>query len=274
MTLTTAALLEPLSVALHATNRARPTPGSTALVLGAGTIGLLVALTAKKSGCTAVTIVDLSAARVAFALKHGFATHGFVTPSPPSPLHASASSVSITSTTASSGASTPKSVAGSVSVFPAGSVPAKLEAAKSLAAEIIAASAEAVEAEDDEDAGFDTTFECTGSESCTQTAIYATKPGGKAILVGMGTPVQTLPVSAAHLREVDVLGVFRYCNTYRDAIRIADGMEGFGGEGKLGLDGLVTHRVVGLEGVQEGLELAGGTVGREGELVLKVVVEM
>ncbi len=34
-------------------------------------------------------------------------------------------------------------------------------------------------------------------------------------MVGMGTPIQTLQLSAAHLKEVDIIGIFRYCNTYR-----------------------------------------------------------
>ena len=46
---------------------------------------------------------------------------------------------------------------------------------------------------EDEDDGVDVTFECTGKEICMHTALYATRPGGKVIMVGMGTPIQTLP---------------------------------------------------------------------------------
>ena len=87
-----AALLEPLSVAIHSLNRASPTPGSTALVIGAGTVGLLVAAMARQSGCTIVTIVDVDEGRVAYALDRGFATHGYVVPKP---LHQSRSYSSI-----------------------------------------------------------------------------------------------------------------------------------------------------------------------------------
>jgi L-iditol 2-dehydrogenase len=92
------------------------------------------------------------------------------------------------------------------------------------------------------DGKFHVTFECTGAESSLQNAIYvsfdanlassflassflpfpvtaendqATRNGGRVLLVGMGTSVQTLPLGAAALREVDLLGVWRYANTYR-----------------------------------------------------------
>ena len=38
------------------------------------------------------------------------------------------------------------------------------------------------------------------------------------MLVGMGHPIQTLPLAAAALREVDIVGVFRYANTYAESI--------------------------------------------------------
>lgn len=100
-----------------------------------------------------------------------------------------------------------------------------------------------------------------------QTALYATRPGGKVIMVGMGTPIQTLPLSAAHLREVDILGIFRYANTYATGIRLLSA-------GCLpSLDDMVTHRFKGLESAKKAFELAGRTQDDEGRLVLKVVIE-
>jgi len=87
------------------------------------------------------------------------------------------------------------------------------------------------------------------------------------IMVGMGTPIQTLPISAAHLREVDILGIFRYCNTYTAGIRLLE-------SGRLpNLGNMVTHRFKGLKRAREAFELAGRTKDDEGELVLKVVIE-
>jgi len=77
-----AALLEPLSVAIHATNRATVEPGDTVLVFGAGAVGLLTAAMAKVCGATNVVIADIDLGRVRFALQHQFATRGFVVPLP------------------------------------------------------------------------------------------------------------------------------------------------------------------------------------------------
>jgi L-iditol 2-dehydrogenase len=237
-----------------------PSIPSTALVIGAGTVGLLVAAMARQSGCTDVTICDVDAGRVAYALSKGFATHGYIVPKP---LQSSASSSSIslsgTSTPASSGMMTPMSVYGAMAD--------RLEGAKTLAAEILAQTKNPQMEDDDEDDGVDVTFECTGKEACMQTSLYATKPGGKVIMVGMGTPIQTLPLSAAHLREVDILGIFRYANTYATGIKLL-------ASGRLpSLDDMVTHRVKGLGNAKEAFELAGRTIDDEGQLVLKVVIE-
>ena len=98
--------------------------------------------------------------------------------------------------------------------------------------------------------GFDIGFECTGVESCVQASIYATKPGGRIMLVGMGTPIQTLPISAAALREVDLCGVFRYANTYPGGIALLLNKT----DPPPDLESLVTHRFHGLEHASEAFE--------------------
>lgn len=87
-------------------------------------------------------------------------------------------------------------------------------------------------------------------------------------MVGMGTPVQTLPMSASHLKEVDIIGIFRYANTYATGIKIISA-------GVLpSLDNMITHRFRGLDAAKEAFDLAGKTTDRDGNLVLKVLVEM
>lgn len=265
-----AALLEPLSVAIHAVNRASPVPGSTALVLGAGTVGLLTAAMARQSGCSTVTITDVDAGRVNYAVERGFATHGFVVPRP---LHLSSSSSSIC--TSSSGSSTPLDSGAATPASSTLSFHSQLDSAKSLAADMLSLTkGSGPMLLEDEDEGVDVTFECTGKEVCMHTALYATKPGGKVIMVGMGTPIQTLPMSVAHLKEVDILGIFRYSNTYATGIRLLSA-QGRGGVGTLlpSLDDMVTHRFKGLDAAKGAFELASRTFDDEGNLVLKVVIE-
>lgn len=259
-----AALLEPLSVAIHAVNRAAPTPGSSALVIGAGTVGLLTAAMARQSGCSQVTITDIDAGRVDYAIKRGFATHGYVVPRK--------LSTSSNSSCVSSGTSTPLSRSDSGVITPesffASSIHDQLEGAKGLAANILNLTKPPPALQDeDEDDGVDVTFECTGKEVCMHLGLYSTRPGGKLIMVGMGTPIQTLPMSVAHLREIDILGIFRYANTYATGIRLlrAGGIPS--------LDDMVTHRFKGLGAAKQAFELASRTLDNEGNLVLKVVIE-
>jgi len=59
-----AAILEAVSVALHAVSLVPIRPGSTALVLGAGTIGLLLQQALKVAGCSRVFVTDVDATRL------------------------------------------------------------------------------------------------------------------------------------------------------------------------------------------------------------------
>jgi L-iditol 2-dehydrogenase len=59
-----AALLEAVAVALHAVSLAPIQPGSTALVVGAGTIGLLVQQALAVAGCAPVFVSDVDATRL------------------------------------------------------------------------------------------------------------------------------------------------------------------------------------------------------------------
>lgn len=69
--LAAAALAEPLAVALHAVGRAGDLGGRSAIVFGAGPIGLLILMAARLKGCGTVAVADIAAAPLAFAEKLG-----------------------------------------------------------------------------------------------------------------------------------------------------------------------------------------------------------
>ena len=85
----------------------------------------------------------------------------------------------------------------------------------------------------------------------------------------LGHPIQTLPLSAAALREVDIMGVFRYANTYAECIEIVQQSIRSG----IDLTKLVTHRFKGFEEAPKAFEMAGKTKDGDGKLVLKVVID-
>lgn len=90
------------------------------------------------------------------------------------------------------------------------------------------------------------------------------------MIVGMGTPILTLPMSAAALREVDLIGVFRYANTYGEAIKMLSNPPAALPD----LSKLVTQRFKGLSSIPDAFNMAGKVKDDSGNLVIKVVVDM
>ena len=66
-----AAMLEAVAVAIHGVNLAQLAPNSTALVVGAGTIGILTLQALRAAGCSKVFVTDVDAQRLALAKKLG-----------------------------------------------------------------------------------------------------------------------------------------------------------------------------------------------------------
>ncbi|EXJ90127.1 L-iditol 2-dehydrogenase [Capronia epimyces CBS 606.96] len=232
------ALVEPLAVSLHGINRSQsagssagvPLVGSTALVLGAGAVGMLTAAALAVAGVSKIVIADIDAPRLKIAA--GLASGKYKLKTFLLPRKA-----------------------------PAPTIEETLAGAQELATEVCKSA--------DLQSGFDRVFECTGVQSCVQLGIFAATAGGKLVLVGMGTPTQTLPLGAAALREVDIIGVFRYANCYPAAIALfASGQ----------LDGvvedLVTHRVALADG-ERAFRLAANQPKDgedEGRVPVKVVI--
>src|SRR5580698_2647885 len=66
-----AAMLEAVSVALHAVAVSDLKGGETALVIGAGMIGLLTLQAARVAGCSRIVVADVDATRLELALEAG-----------------------------------------------------------------------------------------------------------------------------------------------------------------------------------------------------------
>ncbi|XP_043951572.1 sorbitol dehydrogenase isoform X3 [Drosophila biarmipes] len=173
------ALLEPLSVGVHACRRAGVGLGSKMLILGAGPIGLVTLLAAQAMGASEILITDLVQHRLDVAKELG-ATHTLLLQRD------------------QSAEETVKVVHQTMSEVPAKAI------------------------------------DCCGAESSARLAIFATRSGGVVVVVGMGAPEVKLPLINALAREIDIRGVFRYCNDYAAALALV-------ASGKVNVKRLVTH---------------------------------
>lgn len=88
------------------------------------------------------------------------------------------------------------------------------------------------------------------------------------MLIGMGVPIQTLPISAAALREVDLCGVFRYANTYSEGIKILSQT----GPESPDFSSLLTHEFRGLSAVKDAFAMASRKQDDDNKLVIKVII--
>ncbi|KAI1312475.1 alcohol dehydrogenase [Xylaria venustula] len=235
----TGALLEPLSVAVQAVRRLPDPPlnnSGACLILGAGAVGLLCSIAAQAAGFSRVIMADIDEDRLQFAQSSGYATATYAV----KPKR---------------GTSTEE----------------KLSIAKYTAEQITSttwADGRAV-------GRLDATFECTGVESCIQTSIYATKPGGAVILVGLGVPNHILPVSEMMKSEISLIPSWRYANTYPRAIEIATASltgAAIGGIQLPDIRKLITHRFHGIGSVDAAMQTAGKTKDDTGAVVIKAVV--
>ncbi len=69
-----AAMVEPLAVGMHAANKAQIRPGDVAVVIGAGPIGMVTALSALAGGCSRVILADVQQPKLDLAAKLGAIT--------------------------------------------------------------------------------------------------------------------------------------------------------------------------------------------------------
>lgn len=103
--------------------------------------------------------------------------------------------------------------------------------------------------------------------------------GGKLMLIGMGTRNAFLPVSTFALREIDILGSFRYANTYPEALKLlADSCTPSSPSSSSTkapeisrVSTLVTHRFS-LQETSKAFEMLARGVDDDGKLVLKIMI--
>ncbi len=150
------ALVEPLSVAVHACRRAGITAGSTVLITGAGPIGIMCAEAARAFGATEIVVSDPMPLRRETVARHG-ATE------------------------------TLDPASSDLGVY---------------------------------DRHFDVYLDASGNARAIQSAFAAIRPGGIAVLVGMGSLDLEVPIAMIQHREITVTGTFRYVNTWPTAIEL------------------------------------------------------
>ncbi len=185
------ALLEPLSVGLHAMSRAKVTPSDRLLVTGLGPIGLLAIQAAKVYGVSEIYATDVVPFRQELAKEMGVTA--VIDPTK--------------------------------------------EDVKQRIAELTGGK------------GVTVAVESSGNARAIADAVRTVKRGGRIVLVGMPAASEIpLDVNAIIDAELDVLGLFRYANTYPGAIQALT-------RPGLDIEKVITHKYS-LEQTQEAVEMA------------------
>jgi L-iditol 2-dehydrogenase len=82
----------------------------------------------------------------------------------------------------------------------------------------------------------DVLLECSGNQQALVDGIRSLRPAGMAVMVGMNSGEELrVPMSFIQNREITLTGIFRYANTYVDAIALV-------ATGRIDLRSLVTGR--------------------------------
>ncbi|PHH58966.1 hypothetical protein CDD82_2599 [Ophiocordyceps australis] len=234
VSLSTAALIEPLSVALHALRTSPITLGAPVAVFGAGPIGLLAMAVARASGAHPIVISDIDASRLRFAQLFE-----------PSCI--------------------PYQVRRDAAPCDSGREMRALFAHRPSTAAVPAP---------DPDSEYDMpqlVLECTGTESSIATAAYTVRRGGCINVVGVSPKmtIDQVPFMHLSLAEIKLLFINRYHDTWPAALRAIEG--NLIRQDKL--ESMVTHKFA-LDDAVAAMELVASQQRRRspGQTVVKVQI--
>ena len=101
-------------------------------------------------------------------------------------------------------------------------------------------------AADEPGSDFDAFIDASGAHAAVTAGIRALRPAGTAVLVGSGAESMDLPTQLIQNRELTLTGVFRYANTWPEAIALVESR-------RVDLDSMVTGRFP-LERTAEALD--------------------
>ncbi|KAM4062680.1 alcohol dehydrogenase groES-like domain-containing protein [Hirsutella rhossiliensis] len=236
---TAAALLEPLSVALHALRTSPVTLGSPVAVFGAGPIGLLAMAAARASGAHPIVITDVDPARLAFAREFEPACRTYLVHEDHEPAESGCKIRALF-------------VGGWDAAAGGGTGEQKTETKQRETNEGDEDTHAAAAAEYDMP---QLVLECTGVESSIATAAYTVRRGGCINVVGVSPriTIDKVPFMHLSLAEVKLLFINRYHDTWPAAVRAVEG----GLIDQARLESLVTHRFA-LDDAVAAMKLVGG----------------
>ncbi|CAG5118931.1 unnamed protein product, partial [Candidula unifasciata] len=105
----------------------------------------------------------------------------------------------------------------------------------------------------------DLAVECTGAGGTLDMAINVCRMGGRVVILGIGENVMNIPIRAAALREIDLIGAL--CNNnFPEAVKLVSA-------GKVKVLPLISH-VLPLEQINDAISLV-----REGRHSIKVMID-
>lgn len=243
MGFTAAALLEPLSVALHALRTSPVSLGSPVAVFGAGPIGLLAMAAARASGAHPIVITDLDPARLAFARSFEPACRTYLVAEADEP--------------AESG----RKIRGMFGGVFRGEFRGQENGPDE---------AEKPDQNPHQESDMpQLVLECTGVESSIATAAYTARRGGCVNVVGVSPrlTIDKLPFMHLSLAEIKLLFTNRYHDTWPAAVRAVEG----GLIDQARLESLVSHRFA-LDDAVAAMQLVGGRHGSSARPVIKVQI--